>query len=103
MLAEVGVVVEAQLGIHAKHIPTLNLSERVDLNLGSIGSLEELVELDEDVGGLLDVGGLEAELLSGFDGELLGESVVEVDGDGKDGGGVITGDVLNAVVKESQK
>ena len=101
-MTELGVLVEAELGVHAEHIPTLDLRQRVDLDLGGVLLLEELVQLDEDVGGLVDVGGLEAELLGRLGGELVREAVLEVDGDGDDGGRVVTGNVLDAADDRGQ-
>lgn len=96
LLTELCILIKAQLGIHAEDISALDLCERVDLNLGRVLVLEELVELDEDVGGLGLVGQLESELLGRGEGELERESLVKVDGDGDDGGRIITSNVLNA-------
>lgn len=96
-MSELGVLIEAELGVHAEDVSALDLGERVDLNLCGILLLEELVELDEDVGRLLLVLSLETELLGRLDGELLGKSVVKVDGDGDDGRRVVAGNILNAV------
>lgn len=97
LLTELGVLIETKLGIHAEDVSTLDLGERVDLNLCGILLLEKLVELDEDVGRLLLVLSLESELLGRLDGELLGQSIVKVDGDGDDGRRVVAGNILDAV------
>lgn len=96
LLTEVGVVIESKLGIHAEDISTLDLSERVDLNLSRVPLLEELVELDEDISSLGLVGLLKSELLGRLESELHRESVVKVDGDGDDGRGVLVGNFLDA-------
>lgn len=102
LLPELGVLIETELGVHAQNSSTLNLRQGVDLDLCRVLLLEELVELLEDVGGSLPRFGLEAELLSGLESELGGETLLEGNGDGDDGGGVVAGNVLDAARGSSQ-
>jgi hypothetical protein len=99
-LPELSVLIETELRVHAQNSSTLNLRQRVDLNLRRVLLLEELVELLEDVGGRFPRFGLEAKLLGGLESEFGGETLLEGDGDGDDGGGVVAGNVLNAVGNE---
>ena len=52
VLAELGVVVEVELGIDAHHVALGRLGQRIDLELRAIARTEELVELHELLAGL---------------------------------------------------
>lgn len=72
------------------------LAHRVDLNLGRILVLEDLVQPDEDIRGLtLSTLGLEAQLLRKVKGLGLAQAVLEVNGSGDDGLGVLSGNLLD--------
>lgn len=96
LLTEFGILVKAQLCVHAQDITTLDLGQRVDLNLCRVTLLEQLVQLDKDVGGLLLRLGLEFELLGGFERGFVRETVVKVDRDGDDSGRSVARDVFDA-------
>lgn len=74
----------------------LRLGHRVNLDLGSIFVLEDLVEVDEGVGGLLlGLLRLEAKLLGKIKGGLLVQAFLEVDWSGNDGGWILGRDLLD--------
>jgi len=54
LLAEVGVVVEVELGVHGEDLVVGGLGEGVDLDLGSVLLHEDLVQLLDGVLGVLD-------------------------------------------------
>lgn len=95
LLAEVGVVVEAELSVHAENLVVVGLRERVDLDLSSILLAEDLVELLDGILGLLDALLAEAELGGNVTGDIVGDAGVDVDVGGRDGFGVLLGDSLN--------
>lgn len=72
------------------------LTHRVDLNLGRVLVLEDLVEVDEDVGGFVKRAlGLEAQLLRDGKSLILAETLLKVDRCGDDGRGVLGSNLLN--------
>jgi hypothetical protein len=95
-LPKVGVVVKAKLGVHAEHVAALDLGERVDLDHGRVLLLEDVVQLDKDVGRLFLRVGLEAELLRDREGELLREALLERDRGRDDGRRVVASNILDA-------
>ena len=96
LLTEVRVVVKAELGIHAEHSTVGGFGHGVDLDLGGVLLLEELVQLDEDVSRSLLLGGArEANLLGDLKRGILGETFLEVDLGGHDRVGVLLGNLLN--------
>lgn len=96
LLAELCVLVETELGVHAQHVAALDLCQRVDLDLCRVLFLKQFVQLDKDVCGLVLALGFEFELLCGLECSLLGQAVVKVDWDGDDGRRVLLGDVFDA-------
>ena len=113
-LTEVRVVVEAELGVHAikhinkcflrlpgeknipKNVAVGSLAHRVDLNLGRVLVLEDLVKVDEDISRFaLRTLALETKLLRKGKRLLLAETLLKVDGGGDDGTGVFRGDFLD--------
>lgn len=95
LLSEVGVVVEAELGVHAQNLVVGGLGKGVDLDLGGVLLHEELVQLLDGVGTGVNALGAEAELLGDVLGHLVGDTNVDVDGGGDDGLGALLGDGLN--------
>ena len=95
LLSELGVVVEAELGVHAQNLVVGGLGKRVDLDLGGILLHEELVQLLDGVGTGVDALRAEAELLGDLLGHVVGDTNVDVDGGGDDGLGALLGDGLN--------
>lgn len=95
LLAEVGIVVEAKLGVHAENLVVRSLGEGVDLDLGGVLFAEDGVELLDGLLGVLDALLAEAELGGNGAGHLVGDAGVDVDVGGNDGLGVLLGDGLN--------
>jgi hypothetical protein len=95
LLAEIGVVVEPELGVHGKDLVVGGLGQGVDLDLGGIALGEDLVELLDGVLGVLDALLREANLGSNVASNLVGNTGVDVDGGGDDGLGVLLCDRLN--------
>jgi hypothetical protein len=95
LLAEVGVVVEAELGVHGEDLVVGGLGEGVDLDLGSVLLHEDLVQLLDGVLGILDALLREAELSSDVARDLVGHTSVDVDRGGDDGLGLLLCDGLN--------
>merc|ERR1711974_570084 len=96
LLAEVGVLVETELGVHTQHSAVLAFSKRIDLNLRSVTLAEQLVELDERVGSLLLLlGTREAKLVSHLLGSLKVETLGEVNRRRHDRIRVLLRNVLN--------
>lgn len=95
LLPVVSVVIEAELGVHAHDLVVRGLGEGVDLDLGGVLLEEDLVELLDDVLGLLNALLAEAELGGDAAGHLVGDTHVDVDVSGVDGIGVLLGDTLN--------
>jgi hypothetical protein len=95
LLSELGVVVEAKLGVHAHDLVVGGLRERVDLDLGGILLHEELVELLDGVGTGVDALRAEAELCGDLLGHVVGNTLVDVDGGGDDGFGALLGHGLD--------
>lgn len=95
LLAEIGIVVEAKLGIHAQNLVVARLGQRVDLNLGGILLKEDLVQLLDGVLGILDALLAEAELGRNVAGHLVGDALLDVDVGGDDGVGGLLGNGLN--------
>jgi len=95
LLSEVGVVVEVELGVHAENLVVRSLGQGVDLDLGSVVLHEDLVQLLDGQGSVVDALGGEAELGSNGLGHVVGDALVDVDLCGDDGIGVLLGDGLN--------
>ena len=95
LLAEVGVVVEAELGVHGEDLVVGGLGQGVDLDLGGITLGEDLVQVLDGVLSVLDALLREAELGRDVAGDVVGDTNVDVDGGGDDGLGVLLGDGLN--------
>lgn len=95
LLAEVGVVVKAKLGVHAQDLVVRGLGEGVDLDLGSVLFAEDFVELLDGLLGILDALVAETELGGNVAGHLVGNALVNVDVGGGDGVGALLGDCLN--------
>lgn len=95
LLPEVGVVVEAELGIHAHDLVVRGLGQRVDLDLGGVLLAEDLVQVLDGVLGLGDALLAEAELGSNIQGHLIGDADVDVDVSGVDGVRVLLGNALD--------
>jgi len=83
-LAELGIVVEAELGVHAHDLVVRGLTQRVDLDLGGILLEEDLVELLDGVLGVLDALLAEAKLSGDVAGDLVGDANVDVNVSGDD-------------------
>lgn len=96
LLPEIGVVVETKLGVHAQDVSSLDFGERVDLDLGRVLLLEELVQFDKDVGRFLLRVGLELELLSDLERLVPRESRFKVDRGRDDRRRVVARNVLDA-------
>ena len=95
LLAEVGVVVEAELGVHGEDLVVGGLGQGVDLDLGGIALGEDLVEVLDGVLGVLDALLGEANVGGDLAGDVVGDTDVDVDGGGDDGLGVLLGHGLN--------
>lgn len=95
LLSEIGVVVEVELGIHAKNLVVRGLGKRVNLDLGSVLLHEDLVQLLDGQGSVVDALRGEAKLGSDGLGHVVGDALVDVDLCGDDGIGVLLGDSLN--------
>lgn len=95
LLSERGVVVEAELGVHGNHSVVGGLRQRVNLDLGGVLVGEDLVELLDVVSSLLGGLGGETEGLGDLNGLGVGDTGVDVNGEGVDGIGVLGGNTLN--------
>lgn len=95
LLAEVGVVVETKLSVHAENLVVGSLGEGVDLDLGSILLEEDLVELLDGVLGILDALVAEAEAVGNIVGDRVRDTLVDVDVGSLDSLGVLLGDALD--------
>ena len=95
LLAEVGVVIEAELGVHGQDLVVGGLGQRVDLDLGGIALGEDLVQVLDGVLSVLDALLGEAKLGRNVASDLVGDTDVDVDRGGDDGLGVLLGDGLN--------
>lgn len=95
LLSEVGVVVEVELGVHAENLVVRSLGEGVDLDLGGVLVHEDLVQLLDGRGSIVDALGGEAKLGSDALGHVVGDALVDVDLCGDDGVGVFLGDRLD--------
>lgn len=95
LLAVVGVVIEAKLGVHAEDLVVGGLGQGVDLDLGGVTLEEDLVELLDGVLGVLDA--LLAEAQAGGDAasNLVSNAGVDVDVGRSDGIGLLLGNGLN--------
>ena len=94
-MAEVGVVVEVQLGVHAQDLMVGGLGERVDFDLSGVLLHEDLVELLNRLFGRLDALRAEAEVLCNLGGHLVRHAFVDVDFGGDDCLRVLLGDGLD--------
>jgi len=95
LLAVIGVVVEAELGIHAQNLVVRGLSEGVDLDLGGILLEEDLVQLLDGVLSILNALLAEAEANGDVVGDLISDTDVDIDVGGGNGIGVLLGNALN--------
>lgn len=95
LLAELGVVVESELGVHGQDLVVRGLGQGVDLDLGSVLVHEDLVQVLDGGLGVLDALLGEAEVGRDGAGDLVGDTGVDVNGGGDDGIGVLLGDGLN--------
>ena len=95
LLAEVGVVVKAKLGVHSEDLVVGGLGQGVDLDLGGVALGEDLVEVLDGVLSVLDALLGEAKLVCDVAGDLVGDTNVDVNGGGDDGLGVLLGDGLD--------
>ena len=95
LLAELGVVVEPELGVHAENLVIGGLGQGVDLDLGGVLLAEDGVELLDGILCVLDALLAEAEAGSDIGGHLVGNTGVDVDVGGLDGIGGLLGDGLN--------
>ena len=95
LLTELGVVVEAELGIHGKNLVVGGLGQRVDLNLSSVLLHEDLVQVLDGGLGILDALLGEAEVSRDSAGNLVSDTLVDIDGGGDDRIGVLLGDGLD--------
>lgn len=95
LLTEVGVVVEAELGVHAQNLVVVGLGQGVDLDLSSILLAENLVQLLDGVLGFLNALLAESKLGGNVAGHVIGDTLVDIDVGGQDSIGVLLGDGLN--------
>lgn len=95
LLTELGVLVEAELGIHGKNLVIGGFGQRVDLDLGGITLHEDLVQVLDGGLGVLDALLREAEVGRDATGDLVGNTLVDVNGGSDDGIGVLLGDGLD--------
>lgn len=95
LLSVVGIVVETKLGVHAHHLVVGGLRQRVDLDLGGVLLEEDLVQLLDGVLGLLNALLAEAELGGDVQGDVVGDTSVDVDVGGVDRVGVLLGNTLD--------
>lgn len=95
LLSERGVVVKAELGVHGNDSVVGGLGQRVDLDLGGVLVSEDLVQLLDVVSGLLGSLGREAKSLGDLNGLGVGDTGVDVNGEGVDGIGGLGGNTLN--------
>jgi hypothetical protein len=83
-----------QVGI-PKDSAVLRLRHRIDLDLRRVLVLEDLVQVDEDLRGLILSAGLEAELFRNADGGGVVKALLEGDGRSDDRVRVLRGDLLD--------
>jgi len=95
LLAELGVIVEAKLGVHSQNLVVGGLGQRVDLDLGSITLHEDLVEILDGGLGILNALLGEAKVGSNSAGDFVGDTDLDVDWGRDDGLGVFFGDSLD--------
>lgn len=95
LLAELGVVVKVELGVHAHDLVVRSLGEGVDLDLGGVLLEEDLVEVLDGLDGIVNALLAEAELDGDVAGHLVRHTDVDVDVGGVDSIGVLLGDTLN--------
>lgn len=95
LLAELGVLVEAELGVHGQDLVVGGLGQGVDLDLGGITLHEDLVQVLDGGLGILDALLGETEVGSDGAGDVVGNTLVDIDGGGDDGIGVLLGDGLD--------
>lgn len=95
LLPEVGVVVEAELGVHAHNLVVRGLGQRVDLDLGGVLLAEDLVQVLNGLLGLGDALLAEAKLVGDIQSHLVGDTDVDVNVCGVDGVGVLLSNTLN--------
>lgn len=95
LLAELGVLVKAKLGVHGEDLVVGGLGERVDLELSGILLHEDTVEVLDGGLGILDALLREAKVGGDGAGNLVGDTGVDVDLGGEDSLGVLLGDGLN--------
>jgi hypothetical protein len=95
LLAELGVVVKSELGVHGKDLVVGRLGQGVDFNLGGIALHEALVELLDGVLGVLNALLREADLGGNVARNLVGNTGVDGDGGRDDGLGLLLCDRLN--------
>jgi len=95
LLPVVGVVVEAELGVHAQNLVVRGLGEGVDLDLSGVLLEEDLVQLLDGVLGVLDALLAEAQLGGDLAGNLVCYADVDVNVGCDDGFGVLLGDTLD--------
>ena len=95
LLTELGVVVEAELGVHSQDLVVGGLGQGVDLQLGSVLLHEDAVQVLDGGLGLLNA--LLGETKVGGDGagNVVSNTDVDIDLSGKDGIGVLLGDSLD--------
>ena len=95
LLTELGVLVEAELGVHGQDLVVGGLGQRVNLDLGGITLHEDLVQVLDGGLGVLNALLREAEVGSDATGDLVGDTLVDINGGGDDGIGVLLGDSLD--------
>mmetsp|Transcript_33618 Transcript_33618/g.84936 ORF Transcript_33618/g.84936 Transcript_33618/m.84936 type:complete len:202 (-) Transcript_33618:274-879(-) len=95
LLPELGIVVEADLGVTDKDTAICKGGQRVDFNHGAIAIDENLVQVCYECGCLLDLPTRVAHLCGHFRGNLGGHALLDVDRLLDNGGGVGSGDVFN--------
>mmetsp|Transcript_135172 Transcript_135172/g.341993 ORF Transcript_135172/g.341993 Transcript_135172/m.341993 type:complete len:202 (+) Transcript_135172:629-1234(+) len=95
LLPELSVVVEAHLGVADKDAAVFQSSQGVDLNHCAVAFDEDLVQIRNECGSLLDLSAGVAHLCGHFRGNLGGHALLDVDRLLDNGGGVGSGDVFN--------
>lgn len=95
LLAELSVVIEAELGVHGEDLVVGGLGQGVDLDLSGVLVHENLVQVLDGGLGVLDALLGEAEVGRDGAGNLVGDTGVDVDGGGDDRIGALLGDGLN--------
>ena len=94
-VAELGVLVERDLAVEGDDVALFGEDERVDLDERRVLALVDVVELDEDVGDLLDELGGEARGLGDLDGLRLVDARQRVDLDAGERLGPLDGELLD--------